>query len=209
MDFTTALLSILTIHLLASISPGPDFVVVSQNTLSHGRKQGLLCGIGVCTGILFHISYSVTGLAVAIQHSNNLIRYIGIFGGCYLIFLGYKSIKSSINNKTHLTEISFSSTKSKSAFWSGFIVNIFNPKAAIYFVSLFSLFISTELSIGRLIIIVTLIITVQMSWYFTFIYLITIPKVRNVLEKKIHYIDRFLGLLLILMGGYMVIKYSY
>lgn len=205
MNFTATLISILTIHLMAAISPGPDFIVVSKNTLLFGRKQGMLCGAGVCTGIIFHIIASVLGLSIALQASQNIMQYISILGGIYLIFLGYKSIKHSITNTHLIISNTNSDTKSNSAFWNGFIVNILNPKAIVYFISLFSIVISTDLNLDQLIIITILIVSIQMGWYITFIYIVTIPRIRKAFENKVHYIERTLGFLLIALGIYMLI----
>ena len=209
MEFTAALLSILTIHLMASISPGPDFAVVSQTTLLKGRKAGVICGIGVCVGILFHISYSLTGLAVILHNSRFLTQMIGLVGGGYLMYLGYKSIKGSFLKSSHLSNLDNKNTTSTSAFFSGLMVNVFNPKAAIYFISLFSVVVSPSMEVEKLFLIITLIISVQMSWYFTFIFIVTLPRVKLLFDSKVYLIDRLLGGLMLLMGIYMFISYLF
>ncbi|UIP30700.1 LysE family translocator [Photobacterium sp. TLY01] len=209
MDFTTALFSILTIHLMASISPGPDFVVVSQKTLHQGRKAGIFCGIGVCVGLLVHIGYSVAGLTTALGHSEHIAQGIGIFGGSYLVFLGYQSIKSSFSEQAEVVVNEGSKTETQSAFWSGLIVNILNPKAAIYFISLFSIIISPTMGAEKLLLVIVSIIAVQMAWYLTFIYFVTIPSVRAKFNSNIYLIDRTLGALMAFMGLYMIATYTF
>ncbi|TBR37403.1 LysE family translocator [Marinomonas agarivorans] len=204
MDFTTALFSILAIHLMASISPGPDFVVVSQRTLLQGRKAGILCGVGVCVGLLIHISYSLAGLTTALEYSEFITQAIKVCGGSYLVFLGYKSIKSSFSKQTETGGSEESKNAKKSAFWNGLIVNIFNPKAAIYFVSLFSIIPTTSMKMENLLIIVTSIILVQMAWYLTFIFLVTSPSIRVKFDNKVYLIDRFLGAIMVFMGLYVI-----
>ena len=66
MDLWQGLLLISSIHLLAAASPGPDFVMVSQQTLSNGRKAGFLCSLGIALGLSVHILYSSFGLAAVI-----------------------------------------------------------------------------------------------------------------------------------------------
>ncbi|MEF2523367.1 LysE family translocator [Vibrio mimicus] len=208
MDFTTALFSILTIHLMASISPGPDFVVVSQKTLLQGRKAGIICGMGVCVGLLFHMGYSVAGLTVVLERSAWLTQGIGIFGGSYLVFLGYKSIKGSFSGEIAPSGEQGSDTAAKSAFWSGLIVNIFNPKAAIYFISLFSIIISPSMSTEKLLLVMVSIVAVQIAWYLTFIFIVTLPSVRVKFDSKVYLIDRILGGCMLMMGLYMIAIYS-
>ncbi|SJL83418.1 LysE family translocator [Vibrio palustris] len=208
MGFTSALLSILAIHLMASISPGPDFVVVSQKTLFQGRKAGILCGSGVCIGLLFHMSYSLSGLATILAHSTLFSQGIGILGGSYLIYLGYKSIKNSFSKKNIVNDTIYTNSKS-SAFLSGLIVNILNPKAAIYFISLFSIIIKPSMNIEQLILIVISIMAVQMAWYLTFIYLVTVPMFKEKFDNNVYLIDRILGSLMSIMGLYMIISYIF
>ncbi|AGH82411.1 RhtB protein [Psychromonas sp. CNPT3] len=208
MDFTTALFSILTIHLMASISPGPDFIVVSQKTLHQGRKSGVFCGIGVCVGLLFHISYSVAGLTTAFGHSEYIAQGIGVFGGSYLVFLGYKSIKGSFSEKTKIRIKKERNIAVQSAFWSGLIVNLLNPKAAIYIISLFSIVISPTLGIEKLLLVIISIISVQMAWYLTFIFIVTLPSVRVKFDRNVYLIDRTLGGVMGLMGIYMIVTYT-
>lgn len=209
MDFSTALVSILTIHLMASISPGPDFVVVSQKTLLRGRRAGIVCGFGVCVGLLVHIGYSVAGLTAALEHSAWLTQGIGIFGGSYLVFLGYKSIKGSYSANMSPSNERENKTTGSSAFWSGLIVNIFNPKAAIYFISLFSMIISPSMSAEKLLLVIVSIIAVQMAWYLTFIFIVTIPSIRVKFDSKVYLIDRILGALMLMMGLYMIATYTF
>lgn len=194
---------------MASISPGPDFVVVSQKTILQGRKAGVFCGIGVCIGLLFHIGYSVAGLTVAFNSATWLTQSIGIFGGSYLIYLGYNAIKSSFSNNTTASIQSEKNSDTCAAFWSGLIVNIFNPKAAIYFISLFSMVVSPSLETEKLLLLIVCIIAVQMTWYLTFIFIVTIPKIKVQFDKKVYLIDRILGALMLMMGLYMIAIYAF
>lgn len=208
MDFATALFSILTIHLMASISPGPDFFVVSQKTLLYGRRAGIFCSIGVCVGLLVHIGYSVAGLTTALAHSEHVSQWIGFVGGSYLVFLGSKSIKGSFTKKETNVMSDGREPASRSAFWSGLVVNICNPKAAIYFISLFSIIISPTMSTAKLLCVVISIIAVQMAWYLTFIFLVTIPVFKVKFDSKVHLVDRSLGMLMVLIGLYMIASYT-
>ena len=81
MEFWHGFLLITGIHLLAAISPGPDFIFVSQQTLSRGRKAGMIFALGVALGLGIHITYSVLGLAVVIAQASWLLTAIKIVGG--------------------------------------------------------------------------------------------------------------------------------
>ena len=81
MEFWHGFLLITGIHLLAAASPGPDFIFVSQQTLSRGRMAGLVCALGVALGLGIHIAYSVFGMAVLIAQAAWLLTAIKIIGG--------------------------------------------------------------------------------------------------------------------------------
>ncbi|WP_261870310.1 LysE family translocator [Psychrobacter sp. JCM 18901] len=93
-NFGTVFLLITSVHLLAAASPGPDFVLVSQQTLAKGRRTGLICSLGITLGLAVHIIYSVLGLATVIAHSQPLLTTIKWLGGGYLIYLGWQGIQA-------------------------------------------------------------------------------------------------------------------
>lgn len=87
-------------------------------------------------------------------------------------------------------------------------MNIFNPKAAIYFISLFSIIISPSMSTEKLLLVMASIVAVQMAWYLTFIFIVTLPSVRVKFDSKVYLIDRILGAFMLMMGLYMIATYS-
>ena len=133
------------LHLFAVMSPGPDFALILRQAFNYGRKISIITSIGIGVGILFHVFYCIAGLSLIITKSSTLFKILEICGGVYLILLGYKSIKSDAN-----TDFSNSNSKSKknmshiSAFLMGFITNILNPKATLFFLSLYTYIISVQ-----------------------------------------------------------------
>lgn len=98
MEFWHGFLLITSVHLLAAASPGPDFVLVSQQTLAKGRRTGLICSLGITFGLGIHVIYSVLGLATIIAHSQPLLTAIKWLGGGYLIYLGWQGIRAKPKN---------------------------------------------------------------------------------------------------------------
>lgn len=79
------------VHLLAVMSPGPDFIMVMKNALTYSRKAGIWTAIGIATGISVHVFYSLAGLAFIIAQSILLFNTFKLLGAAYLIYLGIKS----------------------------------------------------------------------------------------------------------------------
>lgn len=208
MDLIQGLLIITTIHFLAAASPGPDFVLVSQQTLSNGKKTGLLCSLGIALGLSVHIIYSALGLAAIIAHSSFWLWVIKILGGCYLIYIGYKGIMAK---KTCSLETSESlNTKNNSVIQreesslkiigKGFLCNALNPKAPIYFVSLFTLVLSPDLPTSHLVIYGVWMMTIQLIWFSGVVFLLSRPTINEKFQQMGHWVDRVMGAAMIMLG---------
>jgi len=203
MDLVQGLIIITTIHLLAAAAPGPDFVLVSQQTLIHGKRTGLFCSIGITLGLSIHLIYSALGLAAVIANSSSTLWTIKIIGGCYLIYLGFKGItsKSSSNqdsdNLASQPKIKNSPLKSIGV---GFLCNALNPKAPIYFVSLFTLVLSPDLPIAHLLIYGTWIMAIQFIWFSCVVFLLSRPAINKKFKTMGHWVDRVTGIAMVALG---------
>ena len=201
MDFFSGLLVITFVHLLAAASPGPDFVLVSQQAINHGRRAGLLCSLGITLGLGIHIAYSIAGLATVIAHSTELLWAIKIIGGCYLLYLGYCGLKSKATPVTELdTQSSDSQLSPKKQIATGVLCNALNPKAPIYFVSVFTIIISPELPMQALIAYGVWMMILQLLWFSALTLFLVNPRVNKQFRKFGHWLDRVLGGAMMLLG---------
>lgn len=201
MELFQGLLLITSIHLLAAASPGPDFVLVSQQTLSNGKKTGLLTSFGIALGLSVHIIYSSFGLALVIANSEALLWVIKILGGAYLIYLGIQGLKAKATTITSNT-IGYTQTKvsGQNAIIKGFFCNALNPKAPVYFVALFTMVLSPDMPIHQLAIYGGWMMVLQFSWFAAVTILLSQPAVNKKFQRLGHWIDRILGGAMILMG---------
>ncbi|MGR0278691.1 LysE family translocator [Marinomonas dokdonensis] len=145
------LYSVAIITLLAVISPGPDFAMVSKVSLLKGRKEGVLSALGISAAISVHLAYTLLGLGLVFANNIWVLNTLRYLGAMYLIWLGVsalwpdiKNLLSKRENKTsNSTATSDSDVQSKtSSFWAGFSCNALNPKTMLFIVSLFSQVIS-------------------------------------------------------------------
>lgn len=199
--------SVALIHLLAVISPGPDFLILVRNSLSYGRKAGIWTALGIGCGIIIHILYSFIGLGLLISQSEflyNLIRYLG---AAYLIYLGYGAFFS----KGHDMEFEKGMDTDKyiisrlKAFRIGFLTNVLNPKATLFFLSLFTIVIKPDVDKMVFGIISVILVVDTTLWFILLSYLITYKKVRIIFNKRQVLFNRFFGILLILMSIKIII----
>lgn len=202
MEFFSGLLVITLVHLLAAASPGPDFVLVSQQALNHGKRAGLLCSLGITLGLAIHITYSIAGLATVIAHSTELLWAIKIVGGCYLLYLGYCGLKSKAIPDTELEKqvVPKAALSAKKQIATGILCNALNPKAPIYFVSVFTIIISPDLPVEALLAYGVWMMVLQFLWFSTLTIFLSNPRVNKQFRKFGHWLDRVLGGAMMLLG---------
>ncbi|AOW75932.1 MFS transporter [Colwellia sp. PAMC 20917] len=202
MELLQGLLLISSIHLLAAASPGPDFVLVSQQTLSHGKKAGFMCSIGIALGLSIHIIYSALGLAAVIANSAATLWIIKILGGCYLLYLGIQGLRAKASTQVSNKADSQPSMKRSSVknIGVGFLCNALNPKAPIYFVALFTVVLSPDLPLLHLVIYGLWMMAIQLAWFSSVVVLLSQPIINEKFQRLGHWIDRILGGAMILIG---------
>ena len=200
MELIQGLILISSIHLLAAASPGPDFVLVSQQTLSNGKKAGLMCSIGIALGLSIHITYSAFGLAAVIANSSSALWAIKILGGGYLIYLGIKGFKAKPANITESNATTPTKYSAKKSIGVGFLCNALNPKAPIYFVSLFTVVLSPDMPLYQIAIYGVWIMVIQFAWFSLLVGILSRPSINIHFKKYSHWIDRVLGGAMIALG---------
>lgn len=200
MDLYQGLLLITSIHLLAAAAPGPDFVLVSQQTLSNGKRAGLLCSLGIALGLSIHILYSSLGLAAIIASSSSALWGIKILGGGYLIYLGLSGLKTRARRaETGTIEVVVERSALK-IIGLGFLCNALNPKAPIYFVSLFTIVLSQDTPAQHLLIYGLWMMVLQLAWFSLLSLLLSRLSVTQKFQRMGHWIDRIAGGAMLLLG---------
>jgi len=200
MDLAQGLIIVTTVHLLAAAAPGPDFILVSQQTLSNGKRAGLLCSLGIALGLSVHILYSSLGLAALIANSSSALWSIKLLGGCYLIYLGISGLRARAGN--HQTEQLTTATESSAlkTIGLGFLCNALNPKAPIYFVSLFTIVLSQDMPAQHLLIYGLWMMVLQLAWFSFLTLLLSRPLVTSKFQRMGHWIDRVAGGAMLILG---------
>lgn len=202
-----SLIAIATLsHLLAVISPGPDFVMALKNSLTYSRKTGIYTALGFGIGIGVHILYSFAGLAILISQSEGLFNVIKYMGAAYLFYIGMKSIldksnKISVGNTKHMQDIS-----PLKAISMGFLTNVLNPKASLFFLSLFTYILQSHPNSSTLIIISMILIFNTALWFSLVAIFFNIPYIQKLYYQYQIYISKGLGVLLIGLALLIIIK---
>lgn len=198
MDLAQGLIIITSVHLLAAASPGPDFVLVSQQTLSNSKRAGLLCSIGIALGLSVHILYSAFGLAAVIANSSSALWLIKLLGGSYLIYLGINGLRAKARSGEATTAVA--NQTALKTIGLGFLCNALNPKAPIYFISLFTIVLSQNTPAQHLLIYGIWMMVLQFAWFSFLTLLLSRPMVTDRFQALGHWIDRVAGGAMLLLG---------
>ncbi|WP_438282467.1 LysE family translocator [Pseudomonas alabamensis] len=130
------LIAVAAITLLAVISPGPDFAMVTRTSYTYGRRNGLLAAFGIGCGVQVHVCYTVFGVALLITHSPALFMGMKLLGAGYLMYLGWKSLTSQ--SSLTLDRSKGPCPSAGQSFGLGFFTNALNPKTMLFVVATYS-----------------------------------------------------------------------
>ncbi len=181
-------------HLLAVASPGPDFAIVLRQSLVHGRRAAIATSVGVGTGILLHVAYSLLGIALVIRSSASAFTAVKFAGALYLAWLGVQALRAKprAENEVGGAESTARPTD-RAAFVTGFLTNALNPKVTLFFLALFA----TVISAGTPKIIQAgyglWMAAATAGWFSLVAVLFTRTGVRQSFLQHGHWIDRALG----------------
>ncbi len=200
MDLLSALMTVTLVHLLAAASPGPDFVMVSQQSLTQGRRAGVLCSLGIALGLSVHILYSSLGMAAMVSHSVEILALLKYLAGVYLIWLGIKGLRSRAAVSGAEAQSAVAPQATSRLVVMGFVCNALNPKAPLYFLSLFTLVISPDSPLWQIALLGAWMMVLQFGWFSLVAFLLSRPQVRQKVQRVAHWIDRALGSVMLAFG---------
>jgi threonine/homoserine/homoserine lactone efflux protein len=131
-DITTlALFSAATLALL--LVPGPAVVYIVTRSVSQGRSAGMISVLGVHAGSLVHIAAAALGISALIAASATAFTIVKYVGVGYLLWLGVRKLMRRGGDGEEVVELRVQSKRR--LFWEGFVVNVLNPKTAVFFLA--------------------------------------------------------------------------
>lgn len=194
-------------HLLAVASPGPDFAIVLKQSLVHGRRTAIWTSLGVGAAILVHVTYSLLGLGLLLRSSEVWFNAVKYAGAAYIAWLGIQSLRAKpraemADDGAKLDVGGRRSTPNEQgAFLTGFLTNALNPKATLFFISLFVMIVSprtpklVQAGYGLWMAVATA------GWFSLVSVLFTQADVRRRFLRHGHWIDRALGVVFLALAA--------
>jgi threonine/homoserine/homoserine lactone efflux protein len=133
----TIITSVLLIHVLAWLTPGPNLALIIRNSLVYSRKAGFWTAMGFALSNVIHITYSVFGIGYLISSSPLAQTLIKSLGVAYLIYLGIRTAIIKSKAKQAIVKKEYQKTTNLESFRTGLITNLLSPKAPPFFISIF------------------------------------------------------------------------
>ena len=195
------------VHLLAVISPGPDFAVVIRNSVSGGRRAGLFTAVGVGGGIFVHVAYSLLWIGLIVSQSVWLFNLMKLLAAAYLLYIGIRALQAKPQSSEQAAKVAAPQNMgARQALTQGFITNGLNPKATLFFLSLFTVVISHDTPLliqagyGLYLAIAT------GAWFCLVALLFSRDSVRRSFNRMGHWFDRLMGTVLIGLGLHLALS---
>ncbi len=192
------------ICIMGAMSPGPSLAVILRNTISGGRTQGVMSGIGHGLGITFYAFIAAAGLIAIINTIPHFYSIAQLAGSFFLIWIGGKMIisffkKNYVPNKKMQTKNS-----AHQGFFEGFMIAILNPKIAAWLLALFSQFLQPEALLAEQFVLVSTVGVIDASWYCLVAFLASSEKLVKGLQHNYSRVELVMGILLIILAAGMV-----
>jgi RhtB (resistance to homoserine/threonine) family protein len=204
-SYWSEFLIVAAVHLVALVSPGPDFAIVLRQSVTLGRRPAIWTSVGIGTGIFLHVAYSLLGIGLLVRSSVLAFNILKWLGAAYLAWIGLKALRAKPfaegspaagTGAGGVPEI----PGRRAAFVTGFLTNALNPKVTLFFVALFSMVINPRTPVlvqglyGVWMAVVTLVWFVLVSLFFSH------DRVRAAFLRCGHWFERVMGVVLLGLG---------
>ena len=200
LPITFDVLSLFVVSSVAlSLAPGPDNIFVLTQSAMNGRLAGFLVTLGLCTGLMFHTAAVAVGVAAIFATSTLAFTVLKIVGAGYLIYLAWGAFRTG---GAVQTEGDTAPIAGRNLYVRGVIMNITNPKVAIFFLAFLPQFadptsgsVTAQIILfGGIFMVVTLFVFGTVAWFSGFVgeRIRKSPKVQSVINKVAGIV--FLGL---------------
>ena len=187
---------VFVVCLLGAMSPGPSMAVVINNAIFKGRNNGILTAIGHGIGITVYATFAVLGLGLVIKTNVFIFNGLKILSVIFLIFIGLKSIL----NKEKLNLEDKDLKENTVSFLEGFSISILNPKIFVWFIAVYSQFMSTNNQLIFDIYLISIAGIVDACWYIILTLTVTTASALSFFQKKIYIIQKIQGFFFIALG---------
>jgi RhtB (resistance to homoserine/threonine) family protein len=197
------LYAVILITLLAVISPGPDFAMITRNSYAFGRRAGLMSALGIAFGVQVHVLYTAFGIAALITGSPALFIVVKIAGAAYLVYLG---VTTFITTSSSATGDPVPKAISQwSAFKMGFFTNALNPKTMLFVIATYTQVLHPFSPLQSYIYYGLFISVIHWLWFSFVAVFFSTSRLREKLLQHRRVLDGVIGSALVALGASLLI----
>ena len=203
------LLTYLIAITLLTITPGVDTMMVLRNTLRGGARDGLVSSLGICLGLFVHATLSAVGISAVLLYSANAFSVLKIIGACYLLWLGFSSLKSfwHARYETQPPTAMHLAFRPWRSLREGFLSNVLNPKAIIFYMAFLPQFIDPQGSaLWQSLYLASLHFVVGTVWQGILVAMICSAGTVMLNPKVRQKLDLFSGLVMLFLGARLLLE---
>ncbi len=212
--FSKEFLTLAIVHFLAVIAPGPDFAVTVRQSVRFGRAVGMATAVGIGMGISLHVGYTLIGVGALLHTYPWLLTLTSVLGAAYLVYLGVILVRSRpqvapsnpvVDASSALESVGVTPSLSR-AFWLGFLTNATNPKATLFFLAIFTTLVQPTTPLPVQALYGLWMCGVNAAWFMTVAALFTMARVRDTFLRLGHWLERLMGVVLLLFALRLVMQ---
>lgn len=196
----SAFVTIALVHLAALAAPGPDFLFVTRTAVAESRARALMAAAGIAAGIAVWAGIAFLGLGWLFSQFAWLQRILAVAGGLFLLWTGLQMLRSAATPRGSESGELPPGKGHVHPFLFGFITNISNPKALVYFPSVFAAFLTPELSAAACWRLWTFVVLESFAWFGFVALVLGLPFFRVRYRRAGRVIDGVAGALFVLFG---------
>ena len=185
---------------LGAMSPGPSLALVLRNTMSGGRRHGMITGLGhgIGFGLYAFMTSAALSFALAVHHSiEGLLRWSG---ASLLIWLGYTFIRDSVSGQASGLHFEQPDLSVRAGFMQGFFLALFNPKILAWMLAIYTPFVERGLPMRTSVVMGLLGMCTDAIWYVTVAAVLCGTGAIRTLRIRAHILDVSMGVLMLLFG---------
>ncbi|MBK64811.1 MAG: hypothetical protein CMB47_04735 [Euryarchaeota archaeon] len=193
------------VFILGAMSPGPSLAVVLRNSLSGGRRQGIMTGIGHGIGFGIYAFLAAAGIATALSIHDSIEMMLKFGGVTILVWLGLIFIQSAKSGAKENVQKTNLSSQHRQGFIQGFFIALLNPKILAWMLALYTPFIEADVDTETLIAMGFLGMAIDGTWYVTVATVLTTGNRIKKLESISHIIDGLMGILMFIFAIILIL----
>lgn len=189
------------------IDTGTRFFLVTQTAISCSRKAALAIVAGVTGGVVFWVTFTLLGLNILFEQVVWLKPAMFVIGGLYLTWLGIQLLRTAFSKKKSAPLLDLVAVEEASLwhfFFKGLITNLSNPKAIIYFGSVFTLFLSNPLLEHAHVLLFLIVVVETLLWFVIVTFVFSLPRCKAFYQRSIRWIDGLSGGLFTMFGLFLI-----